>query len=180
MKQTIIIFLARLSLGFGVAQAQSPELVVHEAETHSVFKGFFVKVWSKLRAINPPARGNARSHVVYTAGIRGAEATETLIQPYWKGDLSTDAAFQAELKAYSSAQQLLDDGVLDQSVTAFNDFLQQHASSTLAPNALFARSLGYAALGKSADARFGLQTFIDKNPQHPLAADAVELIAQLK
>lgn len=184
MMKTIIMILIPLSLLYsGLTQAETqapPQTTIIQTETHSVFKGFFLNVWSKLRAFNPQTRYEAKSNTVYTAGIRGAEATETLIQPYWKGDLSQDEKFQQELKKFSKAQQLMDNGELDGSQKAFSSFIQQYSNSTLVPNAIFAKALCHAGLGKKKEAKASMQRFVDENPNHPLVADAQQVITQLR
>jgi TolA-binding protein len=144
-----------------------------------VFKGLFFNVWSKLKSMNPSNRQSARSTTVYTAGVRGAESTESLIQPYWKGDLSEDEAFQAQLQSFSQAQQLMDSGKLADSAKAFGSFLDKYATSSLAPNARFARGLCHAGLGQNAQAKSDLQQFADDYPNHPLATDVNQLVGQL-
>ncbi len=176
MKKLLIALVPMLVLFIASLPAQE---VIKETETHSVFKGLFLNVWSKLRSFNPHSRQEARIQRVYTAGIRGAESTETLIQPYWKDDLSQDEEFQAQLQSFSQAQQLMDNGQLEQSVQAFNAFLDQHGNSALAANARFGRGLCQAGLGQPDAARADLQQFIEDYPNHPLAADAGQIIAQL-
>ena len=176
MNKTLLMMLPLLIAFGGAVDAQS---VIRETETHSVFKGFFFSVWSKLRSMNPHSRQDARSASVYTAGIRGAEATETLIQPYWKGDLSEDKAFQTQLQSFTEDQLLMDNGNLADSAKAFGGFLEQYEGSSLAPNARFARGLCLAGLGQNAQAKSDLQQFADDYPNHPLAADASQLIGQL-
>ncbi len=176
MKKFFLALLPLLLLLGGPVQAQS---VIKETETHSVFKGLFLNVWSRLRSLNPHTRQEARAVMVVTAGIRGAEATETLIQPYWKGDLSQDEQFQAQLQSFSKAQQLMDEGKLEQSVQAFAMFLENYSSSALAANARFGRGLCQAGLGRTDAARADLQQFVDDYPNHPLAMDAGQIIAQL-
>ena len=153
--------------------------VIKQKETHSVFKGFFFSVWSRLRDIQPHQRQQAKSTTVYTAGIRGAESTETLLQPYWKGDLSEDKDFQAELKQFGTAQQLMDRGDLQASTEAFDVFIKQFANSNLLPNALFSKGLCDAALGNKEDAKTNITRFIEANPSHPLIADAKQVLSQL-
>ena len=92
MKRLILLMLAVMALISGQVEAQK-QLVIKQTETHSVFKGLFLSVWSKLRAISPLERQDAKSTTQFTAGIRGAEATDTLIQPYWQDDLSQDETF---------------------------------------------------------------------------------------
>ena len=176
MNKKLLIVLPLLIAFGGAVDAQS---VIRETETHSVFKGLFFNVWSKLKSMNPHSRQDARSSSIYTAGIRGAEATDTLIQPYWKGDLSEDKAFQAQLQSFTQAQQLMDNGKLADSAKAFGSFLDQYGDSSLAPNARFARGLCHAGLGQNAQAKTDLQQFADDYPNHPLAADASQLIGQL-
>lgn len=153
--------------------------IIKQTETHNVFKGIFFSIWSKLRTLNPHQRQSAKSTVVYTAGIRGAESTETLIQPYWKDDLTNDKKFQAELKQFSLAQQSMDKGDLNASVKAFSDFIDQYETSELRANALIAKGISLAGLGKNSEASITLTQFIDENPTHPLTGDAKQILVQL-
>ncbi len=156
------------------------DLVIKQTESHSVFKGVFLSVWSKLKAVSPSERQSAKSTVEYTAGLRGAETTETLIQPYWKDDLSQDQVFQTELKDYSQAQHLMNQGDLQASTQAFDSFIQQHEKSELVPNALFAQSLSYAGVCDIQMANAGMNKFIENYPRHPLVVDARQVVIQLQ
>ena len=80
--------------------AQESSIVVNQSEDHSIFEGLFRSVWAKLKSINPTAKQSARSVQFYTAGIRGAESTDTLLTPYWKDDLTQDEQFQAQLEKF--------------------------------------------------------------------------------
>ncbi len=164
------------------AQNESPDqakVIIKQTETHNIFKGVFYSIWSKLRALNPHQRQSAKSTAVYTAGIRGAESTDTLIQPYWKDDLTKDKKFQAELKQFTLAQHLMDKGDLTASVNAFDDFINQYKSSKLKANALIAKGVSLAGLGKNSEAIVTIKKFIDENPTHPLVADARVILTQL-
>lgn len=155
------------------------EIVIQQTETHSIFKGLFLSVWSKLRTLSPHESQNANSDIVYATGIRGAEATETLFQPYWKDDLSLDATFQQQLKKFSQAQQLMDNGELQASAKAFDEFIHNYQDSSLIPNALFAKSICNAGIGNKSEASATMKLFIDSNPNHPLISDAQKVIALL-
>ncbi|MDJ0834686.1 MAG: tetratricopeptide repeat protein [Gammaproteobacteria bacterium] len=178
MKRILFLLIPVLMLAAVPVQAQQAS--IKQTETHSVFKGIFLQVWSKLKAISPQQRQSARSASTYTAGIRGEEATETLIQPYWKDDLSQDQAFQQQLESYSNAQQMLDKGDLQASSKAFADFIQQYAGSDLMPNALFGKSLSHAGLGDNEQAADSMNQFIQSYPKHPLNADARQILSQLQ
>ena len=97
-RQTLRFGLFALLLSGSALAAESQDGIVRETSTDSVFKGTLYQVWSRLRALSP--KGNideaARSKVVVTAGIRGAEATDTALKPYWKDDRSNDQQYQQQ------------------------------------------------------------------------------------
>jgi hypothetical protein len=159
-------------------QAQDSTIIV-ETQSHSIFKGFFQSVWARLKSLNPSMKESANSKVVYTAGIRGAESTDTLLKPYWKGDLTQDKEFQAELQKFSQAQIKLDRGELESAVRFYDSFLDEYAQSDLRPNALFGKSLSLAGLGDTQQSLATMQLFIDENPNHPLYDDANRVIEEL-
>ena len=180
MKNYWIVFcLASALLTGSPLQAQETTRFVETDTQHSVFTGLFKSVWARLKALNPQGQESANAKVVYTAGIRGAEATDTLLKPYWKNDLSQDEAFQAELTSFSEAQSRMDRGNLEEAVDRFDDFLQQYGNSSLRPNALFGKSLSLAGLGKQAESLALMQQFVDENPGHPLVDDARRVIDEL-
>jgi len=176
--QPIVICLAAsLLLGAPARAAETTRFV--ESDTHSVFTGLFKSVWSHLRSLSPQSQQNANADVHYTAGIRGAEATDTLLQPYWKGDLTQNPGFQAELTSFGEAQSKMDQGQLQEAVSSFDDFLQQYSESALRPNALFGKSISLAGLGQNADSLAAMRQFVDENPTHPLVDDAKKVIDNL-
>jgi TolA-binding protein len=160
-------------------QAQDSATIV-ETTSHNVFKGLFQSVWARLKALNPSSKESANSEVIYTAGIRGAESTDTLLKPYWKGDLTEDEMFQAELQKYSLAQLQMDRGELDKAVVSFDGFLDEFAQSNLRPNALFGKSISLAGLGKNQESLTTMRQFAEENPSHPLHDDAQRVIDELE
>lgn len=152
---------------------------IYESKSHSVFKGLFLKVWGKLKSVNPTQKQSAKVEQVYAAGIRGAESADTLLKPYWKDDLSQDQEFQTELQLFSNAQLNLDKGELEDAVKEFDTFIDKYQQSSLRPNALFARSIGLAGIGKKDLSTTSMQLFLDENPNHPLIDDAREILSEL-
>ena len=150
-----------------------------EKESHSVFTGLFRSVWAQLKSLNPKNGDDANEEVVYTAGIRGAESTDTLLKPYWKGDLTRDEAFQAELQQYSLAQLRMDRGELEAAIEQFDSFLDRYADSALRPNALLGKGVSLAGIGQKEQSIATLRLFVDENPNHPLAEDAARIIDSL-
>lgn len=173
----VICLLSAVLLGSPGYAKESTQFV--ETETHSVFTGLFKSVWARLRSVNPQPRESASADIQYTAGIRGAEATDTLLKPYWKEDLTQDTGFQAELESFGEAQTRMDQGNLEDAVRYFDEFLQQYGDSALRPNALFGKSISLAGIGQSSDSLDTMRQFVDENPTHPLVDDARTVIDNL-
>jgi len=162
-----------------VAPAQNPTTIV-ETSSHNIFTGLFQSVWARLKSLSPSSQESASVEVVYTAGIRGAESTDTLLKPYWKDDLTQDEGFQAELQEFSQAQLKMDRGELDAAVKSFDSFLDEFARSDLRPNALFGKSISLAGLGQNEQSLVTMRQFLEENPNHPLNDDARLVIAELQ
>lgn len=154
--------------------------VVVKTETNSTFKGLLYKVWGRLRALNPQLKTNkTRDRSVATMGIRGAETTSSIIEPYWKGDKTDDPEYIVELTQYTKAQQYAEDGDLQKAVTALDAFLHEYDNSDLKPNAQFALGISQGGMGDISASKKTLQTFVNDNPKHPLVADAKQVIAEI-
>jgi len=151
-----------------------------EKNTHNVFTGLFSSVWAHFKSINPSQKESANSDRVYNAGIRGAESTDSLLQPYWKDDLSRDQQFQAELTNFNLAQNRLDQGELEVAARMFDDFLQKFGQSALRPNALFGKSISLAGIGETEQSLTTIRQFVEENPRHPLIKDARLVIDELQ
>lgn len=145
----------------------------------SAMKDLLGNLWARLRAATPRANPTVATTTV-TAGLRGTEATESELKPYWKSDREQDPAARAEREALDRAQSLADAGNYAEAARAFDAFVQANPRSPLAPNALFGAALSRAALGDRAQAASGLETFLKQNPQHPLAKDAEQALAALR
>ena len=145
----------------------------------SAVKDVLGNLWARLRAATPRSAPAAPAATV-TAGLRGAEATESELKPYWKGDREQDPSSRTERLAIESAQALADAGKFAEAARAFEAFLQENPRSTLAPNAQFGAALSRAAMGDRARARAAFDDFIKRQPQHPLAKDAEQALAALR
>ncbi|MBL7003469.1 MAG: tetratricopeptide repeat protein [Gammaproteobacteria bacterium] len=156
------------------------DTVIKKTQSHNVFKGALLSIWSRFKSFNPHSKQSAKANTVYTAGIRGAESTGTLLEPYWKDDLSTDKAFQKELALYGKAVSELDNGKLKNANGSLDLFLKSYSTSSLKPNALFAQGLSYAGLGNNKSSVKTFNQFVDEFPNHPLAQDAEGIIQQLR
>jgi TolA-binding protein len=141
----------------------------------SAVKDMLGKLWGRLRAATPRSQASAGG-VTVTAGLRGAEATESELKPYWRGDREQ----AGEREALEKAQALADAGNFADAAKTFESFLQANPKSPLAANAMFGAALSRAAMGDKARATAGFSDFLKQQPQHPLAKDAEQALAALK
>ena len=185
MNKLLVVILSCV-LSFSVLAAEKDQqkqkgTSVIVKENKSVFKGLLYRVWNRLRTFSPQMqKKNTRKYGVATMGIRGAETTSTLIEPYWKGDKTDDPIYVKQLTDYTNAQQLAETGNLKGAVTALNEFIEDYSDSDLLPNAQFALGLSQGGLGEIDESIESLETFIDDNPNHPLVDDAKQVIAEFK
>ena len=181
MKKIIVVLMLCLP-AFSVAaeQANKGSNVVVQSEQQSVFKGLLYRVWGKLRSLSPAMSQRNRSRSVITAGVRGAETTDSLIDPYWKGDKTDDPDYIKELTAFTDAHQLAEKGDLQSAVKAFSTFISDHGDSDLKPNAQFAMGISYGGLGQIKPSVETLRAFVKDNPNHPMVTDAKQVIAELQ
>ncbi len=176
MKAALATVLAVLSLALPVAPAQAQAQPVQTAG----IKEMLGNLWGRLRALTPrPGAGSVTTATV-TAGLRGEEATESELRPYWRGDREQDPAAKNERQALESAQALADAGKFSEAARAFGAFVQDNPRSSLAANARFGGALSYAAAGDRARAAAGFEEFLKLEPQHPLADDARQALAALR
>lgn len=149
------------------AAAQAPQSATQTAGLKEVLQS----LWGKLRALTPRSDPPPASTATVTAGLRGIEATESELRPYWRG---------GEREALDRAQALAEAGNFADAARAFEALVQQNPASPLAPNARFGAALARAALGERARAAAGFEDFLKHSPQHPLARDAEQALAALR
>lgn len=135
-------------------------------------KEFLQNLWGKLRALTPRSSPQPAATSTVTAGLRGVEATESELKPYWRESGRGDGL--------ENAQALADAGKFSEAAQAFEAFLQANPRSALAPNALFGAALARAAMGDRARAAAAFEEFIKREPGHPLASDAKQALAALR
>ena len=177
----LLLFSCTANIVFADTNRGESQAIVVKTENQSTFKGLLYQMWGRLRALNPQLKTNkTRDRTVATMGIRGAETTTSLIEPYWKGDKSDDPGYVAELTQYTQAQQYAEDGDLQKAVAALNAFLKEYQDSDLRPNAQFALGISQGGMGDIAASKKTLQSFVDDNPKHPLVADARQVITELQ
>jgi TolA-binding protein len=156
-----------LTLTFLALLAATPAYAQQTADLKEVLQN----LWGKLRALTPRSSPPPESTATVTAGLRGTEATESELKPYWRGD---------DRQTLQNAQALADAGKFAEAAAACEALLQGNPRSTLAPNALFGAALARAAMGDRARAAAGFEEFLKRDPSHPLAPDARQALAALR
>jgi hypothetical protein len=125
----------------------------------SDFRVVLGEMWAKLRAVSPRLQSGQPVYTqTVTAGVRGAEATESELKPYWRGDREQDPAYRAEHQALQSAQRLADDGKYAEAAKAFRTFVEAYPRSPLASEARFGKALALAMLGEFSQRRCAAPT----------------------
>ena len=151
------------------------------AQAQSGLTSLLGELWAKLRAVAPRAQTSRITvSTTVTAGVRGVEATESELRPYWMGDREQDPAYRAERQALQAAQEHADGGRFGDAARAFDAFVETYPNSSLAPNARFGGALSHAALGDKAGAIAAFEAFLKQDAQHPLARDAERVLAALR
>ncbi|MCW8934873.1 MAG: tetratricopeptide repeat protein [Gammaproteobacteria bacterium] len=175
----IIILLSIFFIINSAFAEQIDSKVVVKEEKDNAFKGLFYTVWNKFKSLSPKNEIAVRNTSV-TMGIRGAETTSTILQPYWKDDKTSDEKFMLQLEDFAKAQGMADGGDLESANKAFNDFITRYPTSDLKPNARFAEALTMGAMGENEGSIKSFKTFINEYPQHPLVRDAEQVMQELK
>jgi len=166
MKTAYALVIAAALGAAPAAAQQSPQTAAQTAGLKEVLQS----LWGKLRALTPRSDPPPAATATVTAGLRGIEATESELRPYWRG----------EREAFEQAQAHAEAGKFADAARAFEAFVQQHPASPLVPNARFGAALARAALGERSQAIAGFQDFLKHSPQHPLARDAEQALAALR
>ena len=174
----LLVFLLPVS---NAENAADDSNLITETSEHKVFKSTLYRIWVKLRALNPrpQAEKAGRGQIIVTAGIRGAESTETALKPYWKDDRTADKQFVQQVEDLNTAQSMVDEGRIEEAGAALESFIARYPEGELLPNALFAQGL---TLGVSGDNKGGvkvLKRFMKEYPAHPLKTDAELVISEL-
>jgi len=176
MKTVVAVLALLLALPAFAQQTQNQN---KPTQTEGV-KETLGNLWGRLRAVTPRSAPAQATTTTVTAGLRGTEATESELKPYWRGDKDQDPATRKEREALEQAQALADTGNFAGAAQAYEAFLKQYPSSTLAANARFGAALSRAAMGERARATAGFEEFLRRDPQHPLARDAETALAALR
>jgi TolA-binding protein len=179
MMKTVAVVLTLLLALPAYAQQNQPAPQNQPAQTAGG-KETLGNLWGRLRAVTPRSAPAQATTTTVTAGLRGTEATESELKPYWRGDKDQDPATRKEREALEQAQALADTGSFAGAAQAYEAFLKQYPSSALAANARFGAALSRAAMGERARATAGFEDFLRRDPQHPLAKDAETALAALR
>lgn len=174
VKPVMSAVMALLLIAAGAAPLASAQ-----SKSAEILQDLLRQVWVRVQAITPRHPQRIVTATA-TAGVRGAEATESEIKPYWKGDRDQDPAYRVERQALLSAQDLADAGKYADAAKAFDAFVDAYPKSLFAPQARFGAALSQATLGDKARAISGFEAFLKQNPEHPLARDAERVLAALK
>ncbi|MEM7208338.1 MAG: tetratricopeptide repeat protein [Pseudomonadota bacterium] len=173
----LIAFSVPLGLGLANASDSGTNTASVVKSEDDPMKSMFYKLWNKIKGVSPQVEtAGTEGDITLTAGIRGSEATEDLLSPYWKNDLSQDPDYVNEISLFSQGNRLAVDGNLEKAIVAFESFLKNYPQSDLLANAQFALGVAYSQSGEQGQAVKVLSEFIDNHESHILASDARDLL----
>ncbi len=173
--------LAALLLSMAAAAAEPPAAARVQPTQSGELTQLLGRVWAKLRAYLPRDKVSAaQARRTQIAGVRGAEATESVLQPYWKADRTADPVYREQVRQLVAALALADSGALAQALSALESFSSTYPQSEFGPTAQFAAALVYGQLGERSKAATALAHFMQSYPAHPLREDANALLLALR
>jgi TolA-binding protein len=178
IKMKVLILLCMVFITAPLMADSNESKDVVQAKNDNAFKGLLYKVWNKFKSMSPKNETVVRETTV-TMGVRGAQTTSTILQPYWKDDKTSDKQFMQQLEDFAQAQGLADKGEMEAANSAFNGFIKKYPQSDLKPNAQFAEALTMGVLGKVTQSGDSFKQFIEENPEHPLVVDARQVMREL-
>ncbi|MDX8381493.1 MAG: hypothetical protein R8M14_05220 [Ghiorsea sp.] len=164
-------YLMILLLAFGLMTGQSIAAEQQKkGNSYQVVKSensFFGSLWSRIKRIIPRQHA-ARNTTTAVLGVRGAETTESALQPYWEGDLTSDPSFQNDIKQFDDGTKLCESKSPAKGTEAFEQLIKSTNSDMLKANSMIALASCYAEHGDEAKGRAQLQDFLSKYPKHPM------------
>jgi TolA-binding protein len=140
------------------------------ASGQSSMSSYFNSLWSRLKTMTTISATGSGSRTTAVAGLRGAKQGEESLSPYWKGDVPEDAT--PDQADFSSIRNLVDKNDFAAAETELIAFRQAHGSSPLRPHADVTLAMCQMQLGKFADARTTLESFLATYADHELAPQA--------
>jgi len=132
---------------------------------------FFNGLWGKIKAYMPRGRSNVDYSTTATIGVRGAETTESALEPYWKDDLVNNPDFKANLQSYDQAQDMCESGDFDGGISAFEELKGKVRDDLIKANVMLGLAACYGGKGDNANSSKQLKAFVKAYPSHPMAKE---------
>ena len=107
------------------------------------------------------------------AGRRGGPKAFSSETPGWQNQITSTSQPKTGTSAYDAALALYNKGQFDTAHSQFADFLRQHPSSSLAPNAMYWQGECLYSQGKFDSAILVFKDLAAKYPKHPKTAAAL-------
>ncbi len=133
-----------------------------------------------MKSFMPRRNINANHHVTAVIGVRGAETTETALNPHWEQDLASDSVFQSDMKSFESARGLCETGDVSEGTREFEGLVETSSFQSIQSNGLLALAACYDQQGEQKKSLAYLESFVKKFPKHPMTKDVQAFIASVK
>ncbi|MDQ6974697.1 MAG: tetratricopeptide repeat protein [Mariprofundaceae bacterium] len=172
----LVISVISLTLGCPPSAISGTTWQQEQQREHS----FFHSIWSKMKNIMPRRHSNANHHVTAVIGVRGAETTETALNPHWEQDLASDPVFQSDIKSFETASGLCETGDVSEGTREFEGLVETSSFQSIQSNGLLALAACYDQQGDQMKSLAYLKSFAKKYPKHPMTKDVLAFIASVE
>ncbi len=133
---------------------------------------FFSNIWGQLRKIMPRQNNGVNSsQTTAVMGVRGSEATESALNPYWADDFADDESLWEEMRAYEAAQAKCESGQAAEGIKALDKLLDDTKHKSMKASYTLALGVCQQAAGNSSESKKFLNKFVAEYPDHPMAED---------
>ncbi|MDQ6995462.1 MAG: tetratricopeptide repeat protein [Mariprofundaceae bacterium] len=180
MKKKINIMMVVSIMSLGLAWSTSAISGTTWQQEQTREHGFFHSIWGKMKNIMPRRNTNANHQVTAVIGVRGAETTETALNPHWEQDLASNPVFQSDMKSFETARGLCETGDASEGTREFEGLIETSSFKNIQSNGLLALAACYDQQGDQAKSLDYLKRFVKKYPKHPMTKDVVAFIASVK
>jgi len=180
MKKTIqmiaVVSLVSMMGGLATSAVAADGWKQEQQREHS----FFHSIWGKMKSIMPKRHTNANHQVTAVIGVRGAETTETALNPHWEQDLAANPSFQSDMKAFETAGGLCESGDVSEGTRELTGLVETSSFQSIQSNGLLALAACYDQQGDQKKSLSYLESFVKKYPKHPMTNDVKKFISSLK
>ncbi|MDX8393519.1 MAG: hypothetical protein R8K21_02900, partial [Mariprofundales bacterium] len=142
--------------------------VVHvQNSDNTKFSGTF---WSKMRSYLPE-QNKGTTNKTGVLGVRGAETTQSALEPHWEGDLDSEAVLVQDARILEKVEGFCRAGKQKIGIKAAEPLLTDAHDDVIRANTMLALAACHSTAGDAKQGKSYLRQFVQFYPKHPMAND---------